>query len=211
MAAAVPEALLFPAIRWGSVGPLLLISLAIMGSPGPATISLVATGSVYGVRRSLPYLAGIIVGTTIVLVAVATGITAALLAVPAIGSVLIGISAAYILWLAYHIATAPPLSELTAAMEAPSLAGGALLGVANPKSWVAIAAVFTSAHLADDAATDAAAKIAVLIAMIIMILATWLVAGTSLAPMLREPRRARVVNAALAVVLVGATALTVLR
>ncbi len=207
----MPEALLFPAIRWGSVGPLLLISLAIMGSPGPATISLIAAGSVYGVRRSLPYLAGIIVGTTIVLVAVATGITAALLAVPAIGSVLIGISAAYILWLAYHIATAPPLSEQTAAMDAPSLAGGALLGVANPKSWVAIAAVFTSAHLADDAATDAAAKIAVLTAMIIMILATWLVAGTSLAPMLREPRRARVVNAALAVVLVGATALTVLR
>jgi threonine/homoserine/homoserine lactone efflux protein len=207
----VPEALLFPAIRWGSVGPLLLISLAIMGSPGPATISLIAAGSVYGVRRSLPYLAGIIVGTTIVLVAVATGITAALLAVPAIGSVLIGISAAYILWLAYHTATAPPLSERTAAMDAPSLAGGALLGVANPKSWVAIAAVFTSAHLADDAATDAAAKIAVLTAMIIMILATWLVAGTSLAPMLREPRRARVVNAALAVVLVGATALTVLR
>ena len=207
----MPEALLFPAIRWGSVGPLLLISLAIMGSPGPATISLIAAGSVYGVRRSLPYLAGIIVGTTIVLVAIATGITAALLAVPAIGSVLIGISAAYILWLAYHIATAPPLSEQTGAMDAPSLAGGALLGVANPKSWVAIAAVFTSAHLADDAATDAAAKIAVLTAMIIMILATWLVAGTSLAPMLREPRRARVVNAALAVVLVGATALTVLR
>ena len=207
----MPEALLFPAIRWGSVGPLLLISLAIMGSPGPATISLIAAGSVYGVRRSLPYLAGIIVDTTIVLVAVATGITAALLAVPAIGSVLIGISAAYILWLAYHIVTAPPLSEHTAAMDAPSLAGGALLGVANPKSWVAIASVFTSAHLSDDAATDAAAKIAVLTAMIIMILATWLVAGTSLAPMLREPRRARVVNAALAVVLVGATALTVLR
>jgi threonine/homoserine/homoserine lactone efflux protein len=207
----VLEELLFAGIRWGSIGPLLLISLAIMGSPGPATISLIAAGSVYGVRRSLPYLAGIIVGTTIVLVAVATGITAALLAVPAIGSVLVGTSAAYILWLAYHIATAPPLSEQTAAMDAPSVAGGALLGVANPKSWVAIASVFTSAHLADDAATDAAAKIAVLTAMIIMILATWLVAGTSLAPILREPRRARVVNAVLAVVLVGATALTVLR
>jgi len=119
--AAVLEALLFPAIRWGSVGPLLLISLAIMGSPGPATISLIAAGSVYGVRRSLPYLAGIIVGTTIVLVAVATGITAALLAVPAIGSILIGISAAYILWLAYHIATAPPLSKPTGAPNAFSL------------------------------------------------------------------------------------------
>ncbi len=203
--------LLLPAIRWGSVGPLLLISLAIMGSPGPATISLVAAGSAYGVRRSLRYLVGIIVGTTIVLVAAATGITAVLLAAPAISSVVIGTSAAYILWLAYHIATAPPLSGQTAVVAAPSLAGGALLGVANPKSWVAIAAVFTSAHLADEAAADAIAKIAVLAAMIIMILAAWLVAGTSLAPLLREPRRGRVVNAALAVLLVGATALTVLR
>ena len=205
----MPEALLFPAIRWGSVGSLLLIASAVMGSPGPATISLLTAGSLYGVRRSLPYLAGLIVGTTTVLVAVAAGITAALLAVPAIGSLLIGISAGYILWLAYHIATAPPLSRQTAATDAPSFGGGALLGVANPKSWVAIAAVFSSAHVADDAATNAAGKIAVLTAMIVMILATWLVAGTSLAPMLRAPRRARVVNAGLAVVLVGATALTV--
>ena len=129
----------------------------------------------------------------------------------AVWAVLLVISAAYILWLAYHIATAPPLSEQTATPEAPSLAGGALLGVANPKGWVGIAAVFTSAHLADDAVTDAAAKVAVLTAMLIVILATWLVAGTSLAPMLRDPRRARVVNVALAALLVGATALTLHR
>src|SRR2546430_6704286 len=96
-------------MRWGSVGPLLFISLAIMGSPGPATISLMAAGSAYGVRRSLSYLIGIIVGTTIVLLAVATGITAALLAISAIRSVLILVSVAYILLLAYHIATTPPL------------------------------------------------------------------------------------------------------
>src|SRR2546430_13037766 len=70
IAPAVPEVLLVDGIRWGSVGPLLLISLAIMGSPGPATISLMAAGSAYGVRRSLWYLIGIIVGTTIVLLAV---------------------------------------------------------------------------------------------------------------------------------------------
>lgn len=114
----MPEALPVPAIRWGSIPPLLLISLAVMGSPGPATISLVAAGSVFGVRQSLKYLIGIIVGTTVVLVAVATGITAALVALPAIGSVLLGISAAYILWLAYQIATAPLLSEQTAAADA---------------------------------------------------------------------------------------------
>ena len=198
-------------IRWGSVGTLVLISLAIMGSPGPATISLVAAGSVRGVRRSFPYLFGIIVGTTLVLVAVATGITAALLAVPRVGSVLIWISVAYILWLAYHIATAPPLSKLTGASNAFSLMGGAILGIVNPKAWVAIAAVFASVQLADAPTNDAAAKIVVLTVTIIVISATWLVAGTSIAPLLRDPRRARLVNAALAAGLVGATALAMLR
>ena len=207
----MPEAPLLAGIRWSSVGPLLLTSLAIMGSPGPATVSLVAAGSVYGVRRSVPYLVGIIVGTTAVLVAVASGTTAALLAVPALGSVLIWVSLAYILWLAYHIATAPPLSEPSAASNAFSLPGGALLGVANPKAWVAIAAVFASARLAEAAVTDAAAKIAVLTPMIIVICTGWLVGGTSIAPLLRDAGRARAVNVALAVALVGATALAVLQ
>lgn len=207
---AVPEPLLLATIRWGSVAPLLVTSLAIMGSPGPATISLTAVGSAYGVRRSLAYLIGIIVGTTIVLVAVATGITATLLAVPALRSVLIAVSAAYILWLAYHVATAPPLAAQTAASDAPSLAGGTLLSVANPKAWVAIAAVFASSRLADSSAADATAKVALLTVMIVLICATWLLAGASLAPLFRDPRRARIVNTALAAALVGATALAVL-
>lgn len=189
----------------------MLISLAIMGSPGPATISLVAAGSVRGVRRSIPYLSGIIAGTTLVLAAVATGITGALLTLPAVRNLLTWISAGYILWLAYHIATAPPLPKAAESPNAFSLMGGALLGVANPKAWVAIAAVFDSAHLADSPTGDAVAKLAVLSVMIIVICATWLLAGTSIAPVLTDPRRARLVNVALAVGLVAATALAVLR
>ena len=139
------------------------------GRPGPATISLTAAGSAYGVRRSLSYLAGIIAGTTAVLLAVATGITAALLALPAVRPVLLAAGAAYIVWLAYHIATAPPLAADGSRSDAPGLVGGALLGIANPKAWIAIAAVFASARLADGAAVDAAAKVAVLAVMIVAI------------------------------------------
>jgi threonine/homoserine/homoserine lactone efflux protein len=121
--------------------------------------------------------------------------------------VLIAVSAAYIAWLAYHIATAPPLGAQTAVATAPSLAGGILLGVANPKAWVAIAAVFASARLAGDAATDAAAKTGVLSVMIVVIMAGWLTVGASLAPLLRDPVSARVVNSSLAAALVAATAL----
>jgi threonine/homoserine/homoserine lactone efflux protein len=199
------------AIRWVTAGPLVLTSLAIMGSPGPATISLVAAGSSYGLRRSLAYLVGIVAGTALVLVAVATGITAALLAVPAARAVLLAVSAVYILWLAYHVATAPPLAAQTVASEAPSLAGGTLLGVANPKAWVAIAAVFASSHLAGSATADAGAKVAILIPMIVLINGAWLVGGAALAPLLRDPHRSRIANVTMAVVLVVATALAVAR
>jgi threonine/homoserine/homoserine lactone efflux protein len=193
-------------VRWGSLGSLVLTSLAIMGSPGPATISLVASGSAYGVRRSLGYLVGIVAGTTIVLVAVAAGITGALLAVPALRPLLLAAAAVYIARLAYAIATAPPLDAARGAGAAPTLGGGTLLGVANPKAWVAIAAVFAAARLGDGAAADALLKVAVLSVMVVVINAGWLLAGTSFAPLLREPRRARVVNVVLAVALVAATA-----
>jgi len=177
-----------------------------MGTPGPATISLTAAGAAFGIRRSLAYLGGIIAGTALVLVAVATGITAVLLGVPGVRPVLIGLSAAYILWLAYHLATAAPQSASTQDADAPSLAGGALLGLANPKAWVAIAAVFASARLVHGAAAaDALAKTAVLTGMIVLINTTWLLAGAAFAPTLRDPRRSRVVNGVLAVVLVAAT------
>ena len=196
---------------WGALGALVATSLAIMGTPGPATISLTAAGSAYGMRRSLGYLAGIIAGTVAVLLAVASGITAALLAVPAVRPGVLAAAVAYILWLAYHIATAPPLSEAAAGAQPPGLSGGALLGIANPKAWVAIAAVFAGARLAGDAVLDAAAKVGVLTLMIVLINTTWLGAGASLAPLLRDPSWARVVNRTLAAVLVVAAGLAVVR
>jgi threonine/homoserine/homoserine lactone efflux protein len=196
---------LLAAVRWGSVGALIVTSAAIMGSPGPATVSLTAAGSAYGVRRCARYLAGVIAGTAAVLVAVATGITAALLAVPALRVVLIVISVAYILWLAYHVATAPPLVATTEAADAPTLAGGLLIGVANPKAWVAIAAVFASTRLAAGATADALAKLVVLTGMIVLICTVWLLVGASLARSLRDPRTSRIVNVGLAAALVAFT------
>ncbi len=193
----------------GPVLALILTSAAIMGTPGPATISLTGAGAAFGIRRSLGYLAGIIAGTVAVLAAVATGITAVLLGVPGMRPVLIGVSAAYILWLAYHLATATPQSADSRDADAPSLAGGALLGLANPKAWVAITAVFASARLAHAASADAVAKAVVLTGMIVLINTGWLVVGASFAPLLRHPRRARIVNCILAGILVAATAFAI--
>ncbi len=208
----MPEYLLSTSsFRWSSLAALLLTSLAIMGSPGPATISLTGSGVAFGVRRSARYLAGIIAGTTVVLIAVAAGVTGALLAIPAVRPALIAGAAAYILYLAYHIATAPPLEAGRAPGAAPTLAGGLLLGVANPKAWVAIGAVFVSVRLSGNTAVDAGLKTCVLTGMIVVINTGWLLAGASLAPLLRDPVRSRRVNLVLAAALVVSTAAAVLR
>jgi threonine/homoserine/homoserine lactone efflux protein len=192
-------------IRWSALPALLLASLAIMGSPGPATISLTATGVAFGVRRSAPYLAGIIAGTIVVLVLVAAGLTGALLAVPGVRPLFLAVAAAYILYLAYHIATAPPLGAADRGATAPSLGGGLLLGVANPKAWVAIAAVFVSARIATRTLLDSGIKVVFLALMVVAINATWLVAAAWVGPALRDPVRSRRANIGLAAALVVST------
>ncbi|WP_344615276.1 LysE family translocator [Dactylosporangium salmoneum] len=200
-----PLLLAFPVVHAGPVGTLVFAALAIMGSPGPSTISLVAAAVAYGVRRSLAYCAGLILGTTVVLLAAATGVTAVLLTLPTLRWVLVVAAAGYILWLAYHLATAPPLAEQAASDRRPSFPDGLVLGVVNPKAWIAIAAVFASAQLARTAVADAALKLPVLTLMVVLIHGVWLLAGRLLLPALRNPGRARAVNITLAGLLVLAT------
>lgn len=185
---------------------LILAAIAVMGSPGPSTISATAVGASFGIRRSLPYAAGLIAGTTAVLIAVALGVVALLLAIPYGATVLGAISAAYILYLAFKIATAPPLEQGGTQTAAPSFAGGVLLAIANPKAYLAIAAVFASTIvIGQDHRLDAVVKIALLAAMIVLIHLFWLIAGASLSRILRDPVHSRLINLVLAAILVITT------
>lgn len=193
-------------------GPLLtlvLASLVVMGSPGPSTISVTAVGAAYGLWRSLGYVTGLILGTTIVLLAVATGVMSILLSVPRLAPLLFAISALYMLYLAFRIATAPPLSRSVAA-RAPSVGAGFLLAVANPKAYLAIAAVFAGTRLSTDTTLDAVLKTAVLALMIVVIHVCWLAAGASFSRVLHDPVWSRIANIAFAAMLVIVTVLAFL-
>ena len=89
----------------------LLAAVALAGSPGPATLSLTATGAAFGARRGAAYLAGIVVGMVAVMAIVASGVVGLLLAVPGATPVVTALAAAYFLYLAWRIATAPPLAD----------------------------------------------------------------------------------------------------
>ena len=197
-------------MNWGPIASLVLAAAAVMGSPGPATIAIAAVGSAFGIARAIPYMAGLIVGAAGVLVIVALGLSAALLSLPAIGPALTFASLAYVVWLAWTIATAPPLAALDPASAPPPLWGGVVLGIANPKAYVAIAAVFAANRLAADPASDALAKTAILAAMIVLIHAVWLIAGTTFARLLANPVAARIANVALAAAMLAASVLALI-
>ncbi|TIX69495.1 MAG: LysE family translocator, partial [Mesorhizobium sp.] len=89
---------------WQQVLALVFAATVVMGSPGPATISVTAIGAAFGLRHSLRYTSGIILGTTMVLLVVASGVMAIFALLPGMAPVLAIASAAYILYLAYRIA-----------------------------------------------------------------------------------------------------------
>jgi len=193
------------------LGALVLAAAALMGSPGPSTIGVTAVGAAFGLRRALPYVLGLVLGTCGVLLAVATGLHAILLGIPALAPVLTGASAGYICYLALRIAQAPPLAEADPAAPAPALWSGVALALANPKAWIAIAAVFAGSSLpAMSPMAAALLKTAVLAAMVVLIHFAWLFAGASLSRLLRNPAASRALHLGLAAALVLAGILAVL-
>ena len=184
-----------------------LAALALAGSPGPATLCLAATGAAFGARRGLGYMAGIISGMVGVMAITATGVMGVLLAVPGATPVVAIMAAAYFVYLAFRIATAPPVTERTADERQPSFAGGVFLSLVNPKGYAAMAALFSGFVLIREGlALDAAAKMIVLLPMITAINAAWLFAGAALTRYFREPRSNRAINLTFAILLVASVA-----
>ncbi len=180
-----------------------LAAVALMGSPGPATLSLAAAGAAFGARAALPYLGGIVLGTTGVLLLIALGLTGALLAIPALGPVAAAAGGAYLLWLAWRIAQAPPPGAREAGARPPGFAPGLVLALLNPKAWAAFGAVWAGRSLVPGAPLeDAAAKLAALAPVVVVVNSLWLLFGAALAARLRDPRLGRAFNRALALLLV---------
>ena len=184
---------------------------ALAGSPGPNTLSLAAAGAAFGPGRSLKYMIGLNAGMVVVMGVTASGVTGLLLAVPGAAPVVAAPAAAYIVYLAYRIATAPPLAENAGDARQPSLAGGVFLSLVNPKAYAAMAALFSGFVLVRERPElDAAFKILVLLAIIALVNVTWLLVGSALTRAFRQPRVNRAINVAFAVLLVASVAFALL-
>lgn len=186
-------------------------ALALAGSPGPATLSLAATGAAFGARGGLLYMAGIVLGMVAVMAITASGVVGLLLAVQGATPAVAVLTAAYLAYLAFRIATAPPLAQDPPARQPPSFAGGLLLSLVNPKGYAAMAALFSGFGLVRGSLVlDVAAKMVVLAAIITAVNLAWLTAGAALTRYFRDPRTNRIINVGFAAALIASVAATLL-
>ncbi|UNX56377.1 LysE family transporter [Georgenia sp. TF02-10] len=182
------------------------VALVVMGSPGPATLAVMASGIAFGVRPSLPYLVGSTVGTIAVLAVVGAGLATVVLAQPVLAPVFLVVAVGYLLYLAVKVATAAPGAAGSGPVRPPSWASGVGLAVTNPKAYAGLGTVLASSELPlPDPALEAAVQVGVLSVLVVVIHVVWLLGAAAFGTLLRRPRTARVVNVVMALALVAST------
>jgi threonine/homoserine/homoserine lactone efflux protein len=106
----------------------------------------------------------------------------------------------YLLYLAYRIATSPSGAQVKDASSnfAMTSTGGFLLGVTNPKAYMAFASLMGSySVIRTSASADVALKWLLCVAVMIIVDIAWLWAGSALQKANPEPVTERVINVAM--------------
>lgn len=187
------------------------VAIALLGSPGPATLSLAAVGAAYPFKDCRSYFLGIMAGVTLVIAGVAAGLLTAVLTVPYAAPVLSVFSFAYLGLIAYRIATAPPVGEAGTATGAPGFLSGLVLNLTNPKAYASFAALFSGFELMPQAPVSSAlVKALICIALLSITNPTWLFAGAALRRHLRDPRTSCLINRGFAALLLASVAAAIL-
>jgi threonine/homoserine/homoserine lactone efflux protein len=185
-----------------------LVAFAFVGSitPGPNNALLWASGIRFGFRRTAGHVAGTALGMAVLLLAMAAGIGVVLLALPGADLALKLIGSAYLLYLAFRIATSQG-SDRTAVSRPLGVLGGAAFQFANPKAWLfALAAVGTFLP-PDLAPVPAALLVAATCAVVILpSAAVWAAGGAALSRVVETGRTQRAVSVALALLLAASVA-----
>ena len=180
-------------------------AIALLASPGPATLALAASGAAYGMRRSTRFFVGITLGLVIAMALVASGLYVVLHSFPMLATALTVISIVYIVWLAYQIATAPPIRDEQSVIT-PGWGAGFVLGVANIKAYAAFAALLGSFTLGAAPAWEQGAKALICLLVCVVFDVLWLFAGSRMRKLFIHPTWSRRLNVSFAILMVATVA-----
>lgn len=184
---------------------LLLFVFLGLFSPGPNVILITTSGARFGIKATLPHVAGVVLGVGITAGVTGFGVAQILASLPGLRLALTVISAGWILWLAWRLWTADPARQ-SARARPFTVVEAILFQWVNPKVWaVALAA---TAFLPDRSPVEQAALLAVAFSGINLgVCLFWSVAGALLAFLLSNPAAWRLFMQAMAVALVFFSAL----
>ncbi|MBU2993357.1 LysE family translocator [Octadecabacter sp. 1_MG-2023] len=164
-----------------AVLPFLAFGASQVGTPGPANMVLLATGARFGLRRALPFVAGVALGKQLIIWPLGLGLMAIQDDYPLVFEILKWISVAYILYLAYRVAGLR-LKVGEAEGTPPGFLSGLIVHPLNPKAWAMITTGFTTFVSAGTPPLQATATIAIcLLGLQIVLHPMWTYAGQRVA------------------------------
>lgn len=184
---------------------LAFIAFAFVSSvtPGPNNMMLLASGVNFGVRRTLPHIAGISLGHALMVLGLGLGLNQLFVRYPSFYLAMQVLGALYLLYLAWKIATAAAPDPAAGARGKPfGFFQAAAFQWVNPKAWVmAIGAITTFVPQQDFGRNIL--LVAGLFALVnLPSCSLWVVAGSLLRRALQDRLRLRLFNAGMAILLV---------
>jgi threonine/homoserine/homoserine lactone efflux protein len=182
---------------------LVLFAFASSITPGPNNIMLLASGANFGLRRTVPHMQGIALGHALMVSLVGLGLLGLFEALPWLRVTLMVACAAYLLFLAWKIANAAPPANAPQDARPFSFLQAAAFQWVNPKAWYM--AIYAQTNFAPEGGHWAGAfAVAAIFAMTNLPSVTvWAAAGTQLRRWLDAPRRLRIFNVTMALLLVA--------
>ena len=167
-------------------------------TPGPNNMMLLASGAQFGFTRTLPHMIGIVIGVAMLLFCVLLGLGALFTLYPSLYSVLNVAGSAYLLWLAWKIASGPvaAISEDDDTDSQPlRWWQAALFQFVNPKAWMmALGRVSTFSLPGDEYVLSGAMIMLAFAAIGFPAISVWAGAGAKLRDWLNSPKRRRGFN-----------------
>ena len=175
-------------------------------TPGPNNLMLMASGTNFGFVRTIPHMLGVSSGFTLMIVLVGAGLAQVFELYPVAHTVLKYASCAYLLWLAWKIATsAPPGAKGEDEVKARpmSFVQAALFQWVNPKAWTMALTAVSAYTLPADPIVSLLVVAAVFGAINLPSTSSWALLGTQLRRFLGDPVKLRVFNVTMALILVA--------
>src|SRR6056297_4239128 len=173
-------------------------------TPGPNNLMLMASGTNFGLVRTIPHMLGIGLGFPLMVFCVGQGVMRVFDLWPLSYTLLKAVSVAYLLWLAWKIAHAAPPRAATEQAEGKPLTflQSAAFQWVNPKAWsMALSAITLYAASRDLAAVLWVAGVYVCVSVVST--TSWTVLGQQMRRFLKNPARLRVFNRIMAALLVA--------